>query len=323
VTKRLEGPELLEATRGAELVIELDASQGAPMGPLSEEEAAAHAARAVEAEAAAAAEAVPTATTAATATATPAAASPADPGAPTPAPAAEVAATAPTATPGPQGPPPILIAVRTFGPRKNESPLSNVVSIVPRVVPTAPASLTLEPVAGGVRIVWTASETPAQGYDVLRRKQGESAFITRVAQVGAEILEHVDATAVFGDHYEYTVRSVGAREPLVESADGPLREIEYLDTFAPPTPVNLVALAEEGRVRLLWDRVEAADLAGYRLYRQEDGGPQTELARDPGAGTDHLDDGVRAGVAYTYRVTAVDHEDNESALSEPAVATPR
>jgi fibronectin type 3 domain-containing protein len=73
----------------------------------------------------------------------------------------------------------------------------------------------------------------------------------------------------------------------------------------------------------LWDRVEAPDLAGYRLYRQENGGAETELPRDPGAGTDHLDEGVRAGVAYSYRVTAVDREDNESAKSEPATATPR
>jgi fibronectin type 3 domain-containing protein len=188
----------------------------------------------------------------------------------------------------------------------------------------APATLTLEPTPGGVRVAWTVSgAAPAHGYDVLRRRHGETAFIARIAQVGAEQLEHVDAAEVYGDHYEYTVRSVEARDPLVESGDGPVRDVEYLDAFAPPTPANLVALAEEGRVRLLWDRVEAPDLAGYRLYRQENGGAETELPRDPGAGTDHLDDGVRAGVAYTYRVSAVDHEDNESAKSEPAMATPR
>ena len=288
VTKRLEGAELQAATRGAELVIELDAAPGAPMGPLSEAELAAGGAT------------------------------------PTPTPAAAAPPAGPTATPSPPGPPPILLAVRSFGPRRNESPLSNIVAIVPRVAPAAPATLALEPVADGIRIVWTAGDgAPAQGYDVLRRKLGESSFAARVAQVGADSLEHVDATAVYGDHYQYTVRSVAARDPLVESGDGPVRDLEYKDTFAPPTPTGLVALAEEGRVRLVWDRVEAPDLAGYRLYRQENGGAETELPRDPGAGTDHIDDGVRAGVAYNYRVTAVDREDNESAKSEPATATPR
>jgi fibronectin type 3 domain-containing protein len=84
-----------------------------------------------------------------------------------------------------------------------------------------------------------------------------------------------------------------------------------------------VALAEAGRIRLLWDRVEASDLAGYRRYRQENDGAEVELPRDPGAGADHSDDQVRAGATYTYRVSAVDHEDNESAKSEPATATPR
>ena len=119
------------------------------------------------------------------------------------------------------------------------------------------------------------------------------------------------------------MRTIAARDPLVESDDGPVRDLEYRDTFAPPAPTGLVALAEEGRIRLLWDRVEAPDLAGYRLYRQESGGAEVELPRDPGAGTDHTDDQVRAGVAYDYRVTAVDQGGNESAKSEPATATPR
>jgi fibronectin type 3 domain-containing protein len=179
--------------------------------------------------------------------------------------------------------------------------------------------------AGGVELVWTASaDAPsAAGFDVLRRRAGEGSFEARVAELGRDRLRHLDVTAAVGDRYEYTVRTVAARDPLVESADGPVREIEYRDTFAPPTPTGLVALAEEGRIRLLWERVEAPDLAGYRLYRQAGGGAETELERAPGAGSDHSDDRVRAGVAYTYRVTAVDHDDNESARSEPATATPR
>src|SRR5688572_12119494 len=83
VTKRLEGADLVAATRGAELVIELDAAPGAPMGPLSETELdAAAAASAASAEAAATAARAATPSPA-TATPTPAsAAPPADAGAP-------------------------------------------------------------------------------------------------------------------------------------------------------------------------------------------------------------------------------------------------
>lgn len=223
------------------------------------------------------------------------------------------------------GPPPILIAVRTFGPRGNDSPLSNLVAIVPRTPPSPPDRLDVTSTADGVALAWipSASAPATVGFDVLRRRVGESSFEARIAQVGADRLEHLDATAVFGDHYQYTVRAVAARDPQVESADGPVRDLEYRDTFAPATPRGLVALAEEGRIRLLWDRVQAPDLAGYRLYRRENDDDETTLERAPGAGNDHVDDRVRAGAVYTYRVTAVDLQGNQSPPSEPAIASPR
>jgi hypothetical protein len=318
VTKRLEGAELAAATRGAELVVELDAVAGPPLGPL-----AAVAPSAGE-------PATPAATATPTPPAEPAPAAETEPPGPTPTPDPASGPT-PTATPTPEravtaaGPSPIFFAVRTFGSRRNESPLSNLVAIAPLAAPEPPATLTLTPVADGIRVEWTvaADAPPPAGWDVLRRRFGESSFIDRVARLGSDQLAHVDSTATYGEHYEYTVRATAARDPQIESGDGPVRDLEYLDTFAPPTPTGLVALAEEGRIRLLWDRVEAPDLAGYRLYRQEEGGAQVELPRDPGAGTDHDDGQVRPGVAYTYRVTAVDHEDNESAPSDPATATPR
>jgi fibronectin type 3 domain-containing protein len=224
----------------------------------------------------------------------------------------------------------VLLSVRTFGPRHNESPLSNLVAITPLIAPAAPVTLAATATAAGVKLEWTAAPAVAPpvaaapiGYDVLRRRAGEGAFVDRIAQLGADRLDQVDATAVYGERYEYTVRTIAARDPVVESDDGPGRDLEYRDTFAPPTPTGLVALAEEGRIRLLWDRVEAPDLAGYRLYRQESGEAEAELPREPGAGTDHTDDQVRAGVTNVYRVTAVDQEGNESAKSEPATATPR
>jgi hypothetical protein len=292
VAARLEGAQLLAATRGPRLVVALDAEPGSPLGPPAGGD--------------------PATTAAAAPAAAPAVAEPG------------VAAPTPTPTATPPGPPPLLIAIRTFGPRGNESPLSNVVAITPRAAPRPPDTLVATAAAGGVELAWTASAgAPAAGFDVLRRPSAEDSFETRVAELGPDQLQHVDATAELGNHYEYTVRAVAARGPLIESADGPVAEIEYRDTFAPPSPSGLVALAEEGRIRLLWERVEAPDLAGYRLYRQAGPGAPIELERAPGASTDHSDDQVRGGVTYTYRVTAVDHDGNESPPSEPATATPR
>jgi hypothetical protein len=217
---------------------------------------------------------------------------------------------------------PIQIAVRSFGPRGHPSPLSNVVSIAPRVPPAPPDSVEAVAEAEGVRVRWTSSTADATGFGVFRRLAGEQEYWP-IGELGPDAREYLDGTAAFGADYEYTVRTRAASEPPIESVDGAVRALQYRDTFPPQAPSGLVALAEEGRIRLLWDRVEAPDLAGYRLYRQENDGAEIELPRDPGAGADHSDDQVRSGATYTYRVTAVDREDNESAKSEPATAIPR
>jgi hypothetical protein len=313
VAARLEGPALLAATRGPRLMVSLDAAPGSPLGAPAGQDAATAAPAPPAVEPPAAEPAQPAAE-----------AAPAEPAAAPPTATPTVTVT-PTATPTAAGPPPVLIAIRSFGPRGNESPLSNVISITPLRAPAPPDSLVVTAAAGGVELAWTlpASATATVGFDVLRRRAGESAFEQRVAELGPDRLRHVDGTAVLGERYEYTVRTVAARGPLVESADGPVREIEYRDTFAPPTPTGLVALAEEGRIRLVWERVEAPDLAGYRVHRQAGTDAPVELERDPGPSTDHSDDQVAAGITYTYRVVAVDDDGNESAPSDPATATPR
>ncbi len=299
VTARFEGAELQAVTRGGELVVELDAAVGSPLGPLTE------------------AVATPAAG-GATPTPTPAAASP----------AAEPAPQA-TPSPAPAAPSTVLLAVRSFGPRLQREP-----ALEPgrdraadrrrrrrrrwRRRRPRPASSSSGR-RGRRRLLprpWRRpSATTCCGGGLAR---GPSS----IASLGSAPIVSTTSTRPrsTASSYQYTVRAVAARDPLVESGDGPVRDLEYRDTFAPPAPSGLVALAEEGRIRLLWDRVEAPDLAGYRLYRQESGGTEVELPRDPGAGTDHSDDQVRAGVSYSYRVTAVDHEENESAKSEPATA---
>ena len=72
-------------------------------------------------------------------------------------------------------------------------------------------------------------------------------------------------------------------------------------------------------MRLVWNAVEAGDLAGYRLYRTEGVGHETQIRE---AGTIPLgpvvtetyfrDARTDPGIAYRYAVTAVDKSGNES-----------
>jgi len=68
----------------------------------------------------------------------------------------------------------------------------------------------------------------------------------------------------------------------------------------------------------VWAPVTDADLAGYNVYRHEEGGQavkiNSELVKTPA----FRDSNVAAGKKYFYSVSAVDLRGNESARSEEA-----
>ena len=112
-------------------------------------------------------------------------------------------------------------------------------------------------------------------------------------------------------------------QPLVESAIQTEQEIHYVDRYPPPVPEELVAVAETGRARLVWQRSEAPDLAGYIVYRKAAGGGWERLTPKPIVATTYVDTSVAAGRAYDFRVTAIDQSGNESAPgAEVHVAVP-
>lgn len=81
----------------------------------------------------------------------------------------------------------------------------------------------------------------------------------------------------------------------------------------PPPPPGSLKVSDPGtggRLELSWG--PSTDLVGYYLYR--DTGPGSNVERmGPFTGTTYVDTGVADGIAYTYRVTAVDSDGNESA----------
>jgi hypothetical protein len=206
-------------------------------------------------------------------------------------------------------------AVRTFSAIGDRSDLSNVASLVPQAppAPPEPASFTGRP--DGVLVEWSPVEG-ALGYNVYRRDARERRRGTRIHAAGPEERSFLDTSARFGQDYIYSVTAVGAREPLIESAQGSEREIRYQDRFPPPAPRELVPLAEPGRVRLVWQASAAADLVGYHVYRRTEAGRFERVTESPASSSEFLDDGVTTGRTYGYRVTAVDELGNESAPSE-------
>jgi hypothetical protein len=190
----------------------------------------------------------------------------------------------------------------------------------------------------GVVLRWTGETAPALSrvhfvYRVYRRRQGEQQRIL-VGDVPAAD-EHgfslTDSQIDWQKTYDYTVEAVtvidepNRPEMQVEGEDTPDIKVFADDTFPPAVPTGLQAVfsgpGQAPFIDLVWAPVSDADLAGYNVYRHEQGAPagkiNSELVRTPA----YRDTNVVSGRHYLYSVSSVDLRGNESARSEEAAET--
>jgi predicted small lipoprotein YifL len=217
-------------------------------------------------------------------------------------------------------------SIKTLGPHGDTSEFSKQVIIQPRPAPAPPAKTTITARGDGIELSWTEPSGTLGpggivGYNIYRRDSQAKGFGPALHAAAATERTFLDTSARFGQSYIYVVTAVARREPVIESSIKTESEIKYVDRFPPPVPREPVALVEAGRVRLVWRGSEAPDLSGYKVYRLDSRkGSQGKLEAElltakPIAEVQYTDSNVKAGVAYTYRITAVDQTGNES---EPA-----
>ncbi len=110
--------------------------------------------------------------------------------------------------------------------------------------------------------------------------------------------------------------------------------IGCVDRDPPAVPTGVFSVTGNGRVTVYWYDIYQSDLAGYLVYRNEDGGTRyTLLAELPWRASDfdaatglyrYVDLQVLNGHTYYYAVSAYDTRGNESELSfEDVFDTPR
>jgi hypothetical protein len=96
------------------------------------------------------------------------------------------------------------------------------------------------------------------------------------------------------------------------------------DAIPPDAPTGLATTADDTFVSLDWDENTEPDLAGYNVRRAtHDNGPYLKINGSLLPTSDFVDTGLSNGVEYYYVVTAVDTNNNESAISLEASATPQ
>lgn len=214
----------------------------------------------------------------------------------------------------------LVFGIKTRATGGEDSAFSNLGLLEVQPSPPAPRGLEAKGEADGVRVQWEApvGASPVLGFHLYRRDATAKVYGAPLATLTTE-REYLDRGAPLGSRLIYTVTTVAAREPVVvESGVEAEIEVDHRDRYPPPSPRGMVALGEEGRVRLLWDPVTASDLAGYVVYRRDPGSEDFRRIAGPITGAEFGESGLVAGETYLYRVTAVDRPGNESEPSGAA-----
>ena len=210
-----------------------------------------------------------------------------------------------------------VFAVRTGTTPKLSSRFSNLVTFVQQDAPQPPDAVAVVAQENGVRINWEAEEAEIEGFQIYRRDAQNPDYPSAIAQALPATREFIDSTAQFGNRYIYTVTS--ARHisvPIIESRMASEHEVSYEDRFPPPPPQGLLVLAEEGRVRVLWDQENMSDVAGFQVFRRQGDEDFSALNEELLTGQQFLDETVEGGQSYDYYVVAIDRADNSSPKSE-------
>jgi predicted small lipoprotein YifL len=190
------------------------------------------------------------------------------------------------------------------------------------------------PAEGGLPSRALGPAAPATSYNVYAAAADPApdalGLVTRTAPLNPAPIEAATfavSGVTFGEERCFAVRTltiVGGA--TIESPASSPACVTPRDTFAPPAPTALEAVGGAGVISLIWEAVEAADLAGYLVFRGENGGePSTPLTPAPIRDSSFEDRGVTPGVRYTYVVVAVDSAtpSNRSAPSNRAEETAR
>jgi len=222
---------------------------------------------------------------------------------------------------------------------------SNRVQVPAAFTLAAPADFRAQVTADGVVLSWTAVSAPAalhRSYRIYRRQEGGTTdTVAGEFPLDATATQFVDHGFEWGKTYSYRVTIVTEisggmhtcgtpQKPLpdcatvyrVEGDDTPTAKVVADDVFPPAVPSGLQAVfsgaGQKSFVDLVWSPDTEGDLAGYNVYRHEEGGTAVKVNEEPVKPPAYRDFAVQSGKQYFYSVTAVDLRGNESGRSEEA-----
>ena len=216
-----------------------------------------------------------------------------------------------------------LIAVRTltrgFRHRALESEISKMVRLRVMDVSSPVDQMESEVTEKAIEVRWQPPGKTLEGlavkylwgYRVYRSTTGKPGSFQLLAESTAP--RYSDRDFEFGHRYSYEVRALFKEGgTTAESEASQPCEVIARDIFPPARPTGLTALYTSGAVELVWTANSEKDLAGYYVYRRENGEKPKKLNEELLQTPILRDASVEPGHTYFYQVTAVDLSKNES-----------
>ncbi len=230
----------------------------------------------------------------------------------------------------------VTYAVEVLNDSQRSAGLSNQVKVPAAPALPPPADFQAQVTAEGVVLSWKQVPPPSltEGlrhlYRVYRRKEGASAdaLAGEIPLENPPALQLIDLSFEWEQTYSYRatvvtlIAQAGKPDLQVEGDDTPTLTVFAHDVFPPAVPSGLQAVfsgvGQAPFVDLVWAPDTEPDLAGYNIFRHQDGGQPGKINSDLVKTPDYRDTNVQSGKTYFYSVSAVDVRGNESARSDEA-----
>ena len=223
--------------------------------------------------------------------------------------------------------------------------LSNQVQVPAVATLPAPADFKAQVTADGILLDWASLSVPSGvfgAYRIYRQPDGSpTSAVAGKLPLDSSSTQFVDHGFEWGKTYFYrltTMREIsGGMHPCgtvaapqpdcatvyqIEGDDTPAVKVFADDVFPPAVPSGLQAVfSGEGQkafIDLVWAPDAEGDLAGYNVYRHEEGAAPAKINGDPVKLSAYRDSAIQSGKQYLYSITAVDLRGNESGRSEEA-----
>jgi fibronectin type 3 domain-containing protein len=208
------------------------------------------------------------------------------------------------------------------------------VALAPTLPP--PSNIKAQVTADGVVLTWdcerpvTTSPSIRYTYRIYRKSMDNGAD-TRLADVECPDSHYDDHSVEWQKRYQYriavaTLATLKSQPPgrvaEIEGDDSSPQDVFTNDIYPPGVPTGLQAVfsgpGQPPAIDLLWAPDTDADLAGYNVYRREEGTQPVKINATLVKTSAYRDSSVVAGKTYWYMVSAVDLRGNESARSAEA-----